>query len=78
MKERKRWKVYRRYFLEAEDPEDGIVTEWEFVSTTTAVSEAQAVNNVRFKTVGNWSQYAPIYVSGHWANGFEWKAEVAE
>ena len=74
MKERKRYAVYLRYFMEAEDPENCITGDWEFKGRTMATSEAQAVNNVRFKLMGNLSQYKPVAVSGHWANGFEWKA----
>ena len=45
---------------------------------TWAVSEAQAINNVRYRTAGNTSQYLPYITSGHWEKGIEWEAELDE
>ena len=73
-RQKERFSVYARYYLDAEEPENCIRGEWSFMGTTYAVSEKQAVNNVRHRTVGCRSQYVPVAVSGHWENGFEWKA----
>lgn len=73
---KKRWRVSRQYYLDAEEPENCIRGPWEVVGETWAVSEAKAINNVRFRTCGNVSQYLPRNVSGHWENGYDWKAEV--
>ena len=45
---------------------------------TWAVSEAQAINNVRYRTVGSTSQYLPYITSGHWEKRIEWEAELDE
>lgn len=73
-KERIPFDVYSRYYLHTEDPEDGFERDWTFEGDTWAVSEKQAVNNVRHRNLGDISQYKPIAVGGHWDNGLEWKA----
>lgn len=70
-----RYRVSRRYYLVADDEENNITDEWVFVGETFAVSEAQAINNVRHRTMGDASQYLPVATSGHWENGYDWKAE---
>lgn len=71
---KKRYKVFTQYFFDSEDPEDCRTGEWEFAGETYASSEAQAVNNVRFRIMGAKSQYKPMASSGHWENGLNWKA----
>lgn len=66
--------VFKRYYFYQEEPEEHYFhKEWEYVGKTFAVSEKQAVNNVRHR-VNATSQHKPVNVSGHWENGFEWKA----
>ena len=43
-------------------------------STKNAVSEKQAINNVRNRIMGNISQYKPVAFGGKWENGYYWKA----
>ena len=78
MADKKKYKVYSRYWFESEDVEDSRTDDWEFMGETYAVSEDKAINNVRFRTVGNISQYKPAAVGGHWENGLDWKAEEVE
>jgi hypothetical protein len=66
--------VYARYYFDSEEPEDCRKGNWKFMGKTSAVSEKQAINNVRFRCMGERSQYKPIAVSSHWENGLEWKA----
>lgn len=76
-KEKVRYRVYRQYFLEAEEIENSFEGEYKYVGSTSAVSEAQAINNVRHRLMGDYgtSQYKPLATSGHWENGYNWKAE---
>lgn len=74
---KKRYKVYTQYYMDAEDPSDSIEGEWKFAGETYAASEAQAVNNVKFRLMGPKSQYKPLATSGHWENGINWKAVEA-
>ena len=55
--------VYKK--LDCEDIENEMEY---FVSTeeTYAISEKQAINNIRFRLIGNNSQYKPLEISGHW------------
>lgn len=68
------YRVYRKYYLNAENIEDSFEGDWEFAGSTYAVSKKQAINNVRNRTMGNISQYKPVAVGGHWENGYYWKA----
>lgn len=70
---RKYWVYARDYFI-TEDPEDCRKGEWCWQGSTIAVSEKQAINNVKFRRMGRKSQYKPMATSGHWENGLEWKA----
>lgn len=72
---KRRFRVFRRYYLVTEDIENNITDEWVFVGETWAASEKQAINNVRHRTMGDVSQYLPVAVSGHRENGYDWKAE---
>ena len=72
---KKTWAVYCRKRVEAEDDENSVVHPYQFVGKTRAVSEAQAINNVRQRTIGNRSQYLPVYTSGHWAVWLDWEAK---
>lgn len=73
----KMWRVYSQYYLLADEPEDSFEDDWVFEGETFAVSEAQAINNVRHRNYGDYgaSQYKPVCRSGHWENGLRWKAE---
>ena len=75
-KPRAKWLVYRTYYMRSEDIEDSFENEPELVGETWAVSEAQAINNVRHRTMGDYgtSQYKPLAVSGHWDCGYDWSA----
>lgn len=68
------YRVYRKYYLNAENIEDSFEGDWEFAGSTYAVSKKQAINNVRNRTMGNISQYKPVAVGGHWENGYYWRA----
>ena len=70
--------VFTKYYFNCEEPEDCYEGEWRFEGETWAVSEAQAINNVRHRKYGDYgtSQYKPTATSGHWENGLEWKAET--
>ena len=71
-----KYSVYYRLCVYAEDPENTIVHPWTFGGDTYAVSEAKAINNVRFRIIGEASQYLPIATSGHFDTFMEWKAEL--
>ena len=73
---KRKYKVYAQYYFETEDGEDDFTEFWNYMGETFAVSEKQAINNVRFRNYGNISQYKPITESGHWCNGFNWKAVI--
>lgn len=75
---KRRFRVFARQWMEAEEPEDCYEGKWELVGETWAVSEDKAVNNVRFRTLGKVSQYLPIATGGHWEKGLDWKAEEAK
>lgn len=72
--QKKKYKVFARRIVEIEG-EDPVTWPWEFVGNTYAVSEAKAINNVRFRNEMP-SQYKPIETSGHYDVFVEWKAEV--
>ena len=79
MKERKRWKVWRRTVMEMEDqPGEESATAWQPMGTTMAVSEDQAVNNIRFRENGKRTYESEMFTSGRMLAYIEWKAEVAE
>ena len=72
--EKKKYKVYARRVVEIEG-EEPVEYEWLFVGDTFAVSEAKAINNVRFRC-SMPSQYKPIQTSCHYDVWVEWKAEA--
>ena len=79
MKERKRWKVWRRTVIEMEDqPGDDTRTRWEPMGVTMAVSEDQAVNNIRFRENGKRTYNSEMFLNGRMLAYIEWKAEVTE
>lgn len=73
---KRKYLVYAKYYLESEFPEDSFEEDWKLVGETFAVSEKQAINNVRFKLFGNYcaSQYKPTYSGGHYSYGLHYKA----
>lgn len=73
-KKRMLYQVYRKYYLDAEDIENSFEEDWKFAGSTYAVSEKQAINNVRNRIMGNISQYKPVAFGGKWENGYYWKA----
>ena len=74
----KKYDVYSKQELWAEDPEDEVKHDWTFEGTTYAVSPSKAINNVRFRNYGNMSQHKPVATSGHWDIQLLWKAEETE
>ena len=77
--QKKKYAVYTQYFFNTEFEEDDSFTDdWTFMGYTYAVSEKQAVNNVRHRIYGDYgtSQYLPMATGGHWENGLNWKAEI--
>ena len=73
-----KYAVYRQFILEAEEPENGVEHDKEFMGYTYAVSEKQAINNIKHRMMGNVSQYKPLAVSGHWAYWCKWTAELVQ
>lgn len=73
-----KFNVFSQHYVEHEDPEYSHKGDWKKVGETWAVSEKQAINNVRHRKRGDYysSQYKPNYVSGRWAEGEYWKAEI--
>lgn len=45
---------------------------------TYAISEAKAINNVRYRFAGLYSQYLPYEVGCHWSAWFWYKAKEVE
>ena len=52
-------------------------SDYRFAGETWAVSEKQAINNVRHRLYGDISQYLPHYDNGYYVEQLEWKAVVA-
>ena len=75
---RKKYKVYRKYYMNTENINNNIQGIWEYVGTTYAVSPAQAINNVKYRIMGKISQNQPLEIGGNWERGYEWKAELDE
>ena len=75
---KKKFRVYRKRWSMGndEDPETYAEDSWEDIGTTYAVSEKQAVNNVRHRTMGDRysSQYLPTMEIGHSVSGYHYKA----
>lgn len=73
------YRVFIRYSMVAEEPENCFSEGWKYLDKTLAVSEEQAINNVRHRVMGDEiSQYMPIATGGHWETWYEWKAEKIE
>lgn len=70
------YNVYCRLRTYNEITNEEIVFNYEFAGETWAVSEKQAINNVRHREFGDVSQYLPIYDSAYYVAEYEWKAEV--
>ena len=66
--------VYVRRHVVCENPEDDVVYPWQYIGMTKAVSAAQAINNVRFRKMGNISQYLPVHESSRFEVLMDWKA----
>ena len=76
-KARIKYSVYRRYTQVTEDPERDFTGKWEHIGDTLAVSEKQAINNCRYRTIGNVSQYKALANGGHWESYYEYRAVPA-
>lgn len=84
MKKRKvKFIVYYQHYFSTDYPEiygthsdSGYdIGDWKEAGSTYAVSEAQAINNVRCRLFGpNSSQYAPTGYGNSWNEGYNWKA----
>lgn len=74
-KAKRKYIVYAARHLDTEEPEKEVVHDRIVVGETVAVSKAQAINNVRYREMGNVSQYLPIETSGHWDLYNDWEAE---
>lgn len=73
-KNKEKYKVMARRIVDIEGGES-VIWPYEVIGETKAVSEKQAINNCRYKTFGNLSQYKPIETSGHYDVWIEFKAE---
>lgn len=75
---RMKFKVYRRQWEMADDEDASTLQRngWENIGETWAVSEKQAVNNVRHRTMGDRyaSQYLPTVECGHYIAGYQYMA----
>lgn len=73
-----KYKVYRQRWSMSDDEDESTYSAdgWEDIGTTYAVSEKQAVNNVRHRTLGDYysSQYLPTQEYGHSIAGYHYKA----
>ena len=85
-KRKLKFMVYYRHYFATDYPEvygtrneSGYdLDEWKEAGETWAVSEAQAINNVRCRLFGfKSSQYKPFAYSGSYEEGYDWKAVVA-
>jgi len=78
---KKKFRVFKRYYYleDCDSPSGGYYRHevWEFVGETLAVSEKQAINNVRYRRKFP-SQCRPVANGCRWENGFEWAAKEAE
>lgn len=64
-----------RQVIDSEDPENSVIHPYTFMGTTIAVSEEQAINNVRHNCFGETvSQYEPIEVENYYTTFIDWKA----
>lgn len=68
--------VYSSYEYRSESWNDNYRDKWVFEGQTRAVSEAQAINNVR-KRNGYKSQYYPLHDNGYSVGELHWKAVLA-
>ena len=76
-KQKTRYFVFAQRKVISEFPEENVIYPKEFIGETFAVSEKQAVNNVRHRTMGDYmsSQYLPIEESCHYSVWLKWSAE---
>ena len=75
-KPKRHYSVYYRLITYNEITNEESVSDFHFAGETWAVSEKQAINNVRHRNYGDISQYLPIYSSGSYEARYEWKAKV--
>ena len=74
---KKRYKVFQRTVLEEELPqEERYEGPWIFEGSTCAVSEAKAINNIRFRDFGSESMSMPLSARNSGAVWREWRAEL--
>lgn len=72
------YQVYVAYFRVYEDEIETSRTEWSYMGQTYAVSETQAINNVRYRTRGKKSQYKPTYSGNRVEEYMDWIAIVGK
>ena len=77
-KQKIKYRVYCNYCMTAEEQEDCFEEGWQLAGETYAVSEAKAINNVRYNMIGCISQYKPLANSAHWETWYKWKAIPVE
>ena len=75
IKPKHKYRVMAQEYFHSED--HNRENEWECVGETYAVSEKQAINNVRHRMYGDYgmSQNKPLNAECKWENGLHWKAE---
>lgn len=77
-KQKMKFRVFRKHWSMTDDECPDTLSEgkWENIGETWAVSEKQAVNNVRHRTLGDRyaSQYLPTMECGHCIAGYHYKA----
>lgn len=79
-KPRRKYQVYTAYYFYSEEYEDCHVDKWTHEGSTWAVSEKQAINNVRHRSYGDYgsSQYKPLNCEGSYENGLMWLAIASD
>lgn len=78
MASKQRYSVYVKRELYDDDGIKTVEYDWTPAGETVAVSEAQAINNVRHRVIGRRSQYGPYEVGPRWSVWLRWSARVVE
>ena len=70
-----KYQVYSSYEFLSDDYEDCHRDKWTYEGETWAVSEKQAINNIRHRNYGNdFSQYGPMDTGNRYCNRLYFKA----
>lgn len=75
-KPKRKYKVFYQRRMDSELPENCTIHDKVFAGETFAVSEAQAINNVRHRVIGDISQYLPLVSDGRYELFYDWSAEL--